>query len=159
MQKSILLTAIQREIQRHDLSYFVDEPPSVAHGGRGVVVAGCPACKKRINTIPQFMLTTWPNSVSRRDLFLAQKIEVGVTAGSRINDGRKVPGKVVGITVEIHQRKGKGDLQRDLGRADGFAVFPRLTVNHGLTARTNRIQERLAVTSKNYTERYHARKQ
>jgi hypothetical protein len=55
VQKSVLLAAIQKEIQRHDLSYFVDEPPSVAQGGRGVVVAGCPACRKRINTIPQFM--------------------------------------------------------------------------------------------------------
>jgi hypothetical protein len=43
VQKSALLAAIQKEIQRHDLSYFVDEPPSVAQGGRGVVVAGCPA--------------------------------------------------------------------------------------------------------------------
>ena len=55
MQKSLLLAAIQKEIQRHDLSYFVDEPPSVAEGGRGVVVAGCPACRKRINTIPEFL--------------------------------------------------------------------------------------------------------
>jgi len=55
VQKSILLTAIQKGIQRHDLSYFVDEPPSVAQGGRGVVVSGCPTCKKRINTIPQFL--------------------------------------------------------------------------------------------------------
>jgi hypothetical protein len=55
VQKSILLTAIQKEIQRHDLSYFVDEPPSVAQGGRGGVVAGCPACRKRINTISQFL--------------------------------------------------------------------------------------------------------
>jgi hypothetical protein len=33
----------------------VDEPPLVAQGGRGVVVAGCPACRKRINTISQFL--------------------------------------------------------------------------------------------------------
>lgn len=55
MRKSVLLAAIQKEIQRHDFSYFVDEPPSVAQGGKGVVVAGCPACKKRINTIPEFL--------------------------------------------------------------------------------------------------------
>ena len=55
MQKSLLLAAIQKEIYRHDLSYFVDEPPSVAQGGRGVVVAGCPPCQKRINTIPEFL--------------------------------------------------------------------------------------------------------
>jgi hypothetical protein len=29
VQKSILLAAIQKEIQRHDFSHFVDEPPSV----------------------------------------------------------------------------------------------------------------------------------
>lgn len=55
VQKSVLLVAIQKEIQRHDFSYFVDEPPSVAQGGRGVVVAGCPACKKRVNTMTQFL--------------------------------------------------------------------------------------------------------
>jgi hypothetical protein len=60
VQKSLLLAAIQKEIQRHDLSYFVSDPPSVAQGGRGVVVAGCPACRKRLNTISQFLdhLTT-----------------------------------------------------------------------------------------------------
>jgi hypothetical protein len=55
VQKSALLAEIQKEIQRHDFSYFVDEPPSMAQGGRGVVVSGCPACKKRINTIPEFL--------------------------------------------------------------------------------------------------------
>jgi hypothetical protein len=48
VQKSLLLAAIQKEIHRHDFSYFVDEPPSVAQGGKGVVVSGYPACKKRI---------------------------------------------------------------------------------------------------------------
>jgi hypothetical protein len=33
-----------------------------------------------------------------QDLFLAQKIEVGVTAGTRIDDGGKVPRKIVGVT-------------------------------------------------------------
>jgi len=28
-------------------SPFVDEPPSIAQGGRGVVVPGCPTCKKK----------------------------------------------------------------------------------------------------------------
>jgi hypothetical protein len=40
MQKSALLTAIQREIQNHDLTHFVDEPPLIAQGGRGVVITG-----------------------------------------------------------------------------------------------------------------------
>ena len=55
MQKSALLAAIQREIHRHDLSHFVDEPPTMAQGGRGCVVPGCPACKKRLGTISQFL--------------------------------------------------------------------------------------------------------
>jgi hypothetical protein len=55
VQKSVLLAAIQKEIHRHDFSYFVDESPSVAQGGKGVVVAGCPGCRKRINTMGQFL--------------------------------------------------------------------------------------------------------
>jgi hypothetical protein len=53
--KSDLLSALQAEIRRHDFSYFVDEPPSIAQGGKGVVVSGCPACKKRINTMNKFL--------------------------------------------------------------------------------------------------------
>jgi hypothetical protein len=55
VQKSVLLAAIQKEIQRHDFSYFVDEPPSVAQGGKGVVVSGWPACKKRFNATSEFL--------------------------------------------------------------------------------------------------------
>jgi len=42
--ESIELTAMQKKIHRDDFSYFVDEPPSVAQGGKGVVVFGCPTC-------------------------------------------------------------------------------------------------------------------
>jgi len=59
MLKSELLRAIQQEIQRHDFSHFVENPPSVAEGGKGVVVPGCPACKKRINTMSQFLDISW----------------------------------------------------------------------------------------------------
>ncbi len=34
MQKSVLLRALQQEIHRHDFNYFVDQPPSVAQGGK-----------------------------------------------------------------------------------------------------------------------------
>ena len=51
MQKSVLLRELQQEIRRHDFNCFVDQPPSVAEGGKGVVVPGCPACQKRIITI------------------------------------------------------------------------------------------------------------
>jgi hypothetical protein len=55
MQKSVLLRELQQEIRRHDFSCFVDQPPSVAQGGKGVVVPGCPACKECINTMSQFL--------------------------------------------------------------------------------------------------------
>ena len=55
MLKSELLSILQQEIRRHDFSYFIDEPPSVARGGRGVCVPGCSACQKRINTMPQVL--------------------------------------------------------------------------------------------------------
>src|SRR5215469_13525897 len=57
-------------------------------------------------------------------LFLAQKKEVGVTPGARIDNGGKVSGEIVGITL-ISQWKGKGNFQRDLGRPDEFTVSPR----------------------------------
>src|SRR5450755_2686281 len=55
MKKSELYTALRTELHRHDFSTFVDEPPSVALGGKGVVVPGCPQCKKRFGTTPQFL--------------------------------------------------------------------------------------------------------
>jgi hypothetical protein len=48
MLKSELLAELRTEIHRHDFSHFVDDPPSIAQGGRGVVVPGCPTCKKKI---------------------------------------------------------------------------------------------------------------
>lgn len=55
MKKSELLRALQSEIRRHDFSTFLTEKPSMADGGTGVVVPGCPACRKRINTMAQFL--------------------------------------------------------------------------------------------------------
>jgi hypothetical protein len=55
MQKSALLAAIRQEIQRHDFSHFVENPPSVAEVGSGVVVPGCPTCRKRLNTMGQVL--------------------------------------------------------------------------------------------------------
>ena len=64
-----------------------------------------------------------------QDLFLAQKIKVGVTAGTRIDDGGKVPGNIVGVTTIVSQRECKGDFQGDLGCPDDVTVSPRLTEN------------------------------
>jgi len=55
MLKSKLLAEIQAEIYRHDFGTFVDQPPSVAQGGKGVVVAGCPACRKRLQSMNYFL--------------------------------------------------------------------------------------------------------
>jgi hypothetical protein len=55
VQKSVLLRELQKEIRRHDLSTFIDDPPSAAHGGKGVTVPGCPCCRKRFGTVAQFL--------------------------------------------------------------------------------------------------------
>jgi len=55
MKKSEVLHALQSEIRRHSFDTFVDEPPSVAQGGNGVVVPGCPTCRKRFQTMAQFV--------------------------------------------------------------------------------------------------------
>lgn len=55
MRKSELLRALQAEIRRHTFDTFVDEPPSVAQAGRGIVTPGCPACRKRLFTMNNFM--------------------------------------------------------------------------------------------------------
>jgi len=55
MKKSELLRALQTEIRRHTFDTFVDTPPSVAQGGNGVVVPCCPACRKRLFTMANFV--------------------------------------------------------------------------------------------------------
>ena len=47
--------ALQKEILRHEFSTFVDEPPVSSKGGKGVVVPGCSICRKRANTINDFL--------------------------------------------------------------------------------------------------------
>jgi hypothetical protein len=49
------IAEVQRELERHNWDTFVDGPPSVAEGGKGVVVPGCVVCKKRINTTNRFL--------------------------------------------------------------------------------------------------------
>jgi hypothetical protein len=51
MEKLELLHALQSEIRRHDFSTFVDGPPSVAQGGKRIVIPGCPAYRKWINPL------------------------------------------------------------------------------------------------------------
>jgi hypothetical protein len=55
MKKSELLRALQVELRRHSFDVFVENPPAMAEGGNGVVVPGCPACRKRIHTMVKFV--------------------------------------------------------------------------------------------------------
>jgi len=50
-----ILSAAKAELMKHSLDTFVNQPPSVAEGGSGVVVTGCPNCRKRFQTVNQLM--------------------------------------------------------------------------------------------------------
>ena len=47
MKKSDLLRALQFEIQKHNLSTFMDEKDKI-------VITGCTVCRKRFQTVEQF---------------------------------------------------------------------------------------------------------
>jgi hypothetical protein len=55
MDRAAIVSVVKDEFRKHTGDTFVDEPPSVAQGGRGVVVPGCPQCRKRIQTMSQFV--------------------------------------------------------------------------------------------------------
>jgi hypothetical protein len=55
MDKAKILQQAKAELQRHVWDTFVDDPPSVAQGGKGVVVTGCTVCKKRTYTNAQYL--------------------------------------------------------------------------------------------------------
>lgn len=55
MDKAKTLAAAKHELLNHSLGTFVHDPPSIAEGGQGVVVTGCPACRKRSGTVNQLM--------------------------------------------------------------------------------------------------------
>jgi hypothetical protein len=52
MDADTLIRAVQTELQRHSFDTFADELPLMSRGGRGVVVSGCPACKKAVPKSP-----------------------------------------------------------------------------------------------------------
>jgi hypothetical protein len=55
MDADAIIKAIQTELQRHTFDTLMDEPPSIVRGGEGVVVSGCPTCKKQMQSVNQFM--------------------------------------------------------------------------------------------------------
>jgi hypothetical protein len=52
---SSICFAVSRRLASASRESNADEPPAVAQGGKGVAVPVCPACKKRINTMSQFL--------------------------------------------------------------------------------------------------------
>jgi len=55
MLSETIIAIIRAERGRHNFDTYVDDPPSIAQGGRGVVVAGCSICKVRLSTVSQFV--------------------------------------------------------------------------------------------------------
>ena len=55
VKKSELLRALESEIRRHSFDYFAENPAAMADAEHGVVVPGCLTCRKRINTMAQFL--------------------------------------------------------------------------------------------------------
>jgi hypothetical protein len=53
-ERARLHAIVKAEFARHRWDTFVDEPPSMAQGGRGVVVPGCSICKVRLQTVGQY---------------------------------------------------------------------------------------------------------
>jgi hypothetical protein len=55
MDKARLLREARSELQRHAWGTYIDKGVSIALGGDGIVTPGCEACRKRINTIAQYL--------------------------------------------------------------------------------------------------------
>jgi len=56
--KARIFQSAKSELIRHMWDTFADNPPSIAEGGNGVVIPGCPACRERINTNDQYPPTS-----------------------------------------------------------------------------------------------------
>lgn len=62
MDKAALISALQAELRKHEWSSFVEDPPSIAEGGKAVVTPGCAPCQRRAT--PRF--NSWTISFQRR---------------------------------------------------------------------------------------------
>jgi hypothetical protein len=51
--KEKIVSAAKVELMKHSLDTFIEGGVSVALGGTGVVVTGCPGCRKRFQTTNQ----------------------------------------------------------------------------------------------------------
>ena len=55
MLSETILAIIRHEMHRHRFDTFVDEPPSIAQGGKGIVVSGCSLCRVQFRTTEQYV--------------------------------------------------------------------------------------------------------
>jgi Fe-S oxidoreductase len=55
LERNRIIEIARDELVKHSLDTFVDDPPSIAKGGRGVVVTGCPGCRKQFQSVNQFV--------------------------------------------------------------------------------------------------------
>jgi hypothetical protein len=55
MDRARILEIVRAEFGKHHFDTFVENPPSIAQGGQGVVVPGCVNCKVRLHTVEQFV--------------------------------------------------------------------------------------------------------
>ena len=55
MADDSIIQAAQAELWKHGWDTFVDEPPSISRGGKGVVTPGCPRCRKKLYTTNQLI--------------------------------------------------------------------------------------------------------
>jgi len=55
MLSETIIAIIQTEMRQHKFDTYVEDPPSIAQGGRGVAVPGCSICKVRLSTVDQFV--------------------------------------------------------------------------------------------------------
>ena len=99
MLKSKLLAEIQAEIYRHDFGTFVDELPTIAHGGSGVVVAGCPACKKRLFSMNQFL----DHLAQGRDAVFIRSAVIRIVWLPQRDSARTIQGRTARIATESSQ--------------------------------------------------------
>jgi hypothetical protein len=54
IDRSKIIEIAREEMQKHSFDTFVDQPPSVAQGGKGHIASGCAVCKK-FQSLNQFM--------------------------------------------------------------------------------------------------------
>ena len=55
MDKTAILANAQQELMRHNWDTFVNNPPSMAQGGKGTIVPGCTACRKILYSDHQYL--------------------------------------------------------------------------------------------------------